>query len=275
MGNRHEDKANDSILIAKLNDIIEAETKKPIDQWDVDLIKECVDFLMELQGYEPLTSEELAQAETTLIQAAEQKAKPRFVKLKKQWFRAALIAACCAVALLSANIAAMTYGVNTASLLRKFSDEITDMFVGERYEKDGITIINNGKEVACDSVEKFLSDENTDVLYPTELPNRIEMKEVQIFNETNDDGVEYRYVIFNTDSPDVSLCASTKPNAGIDSTEDSYVTKKVVGTYNCFVSKDHILQYNFVHGDCFYIVKAKTHRQAIKIINNLSEIVQL
>ena len=61
MGNRQDFSAEKQSLKDKLMAIILLETSKDYKEMDSDLVTECVDFLMELEGKEKLTKKEIEQ----------------------------------------------------------------------------------------------------------------------------------------------------------------------------------------------------------------------
>ncbi len=274
MNNRHDDLLNNNELLALINAVVEAEIRKDTNEMDTDLIKECVDLLMELNNLEPLTAQQLAQAQDALIKIADKKCTPKLTLRKRKGLKAASIAACCALLILLANFVAMAFGVDTIAILKDFGDRIVEMFVGEEAEYKGITIIRNGSDLIYDTTEEFLLDQKLNVLYPTVYPEGTELKHIMMLDAIESDGIinseEYE-IVFATNLPEVSFYIFTSPNTDKAFLTDSTFTRKVINGYSCYISQDNTPQYNFVNGKYTYTITAQTHQDAILIINNLKE----
>ena len=83
---------SNQVLVEKLKAIIEFESSKPISEQDIDLIDECVDYLMELENGIELTDEELEKGKQQIYKLLDKKNKPQ----KQIRIKGLLIAACLA-----------------------------------------------------------------------------------------------------------------------------------------------------------------------------------
>ena len=155
-------------LIEKLRAIIEFESSKPISEQDVDLIDECVDYLMELENGTELTDEELENGKKQIYMLLDKKKKPQ----KKLRFKGLLIAACLAILMLLANFVALACGVDTISILKEWGNSIVEMIQGERVEHNDISIIKDEKKMFS-SIEELGNSVDFNFLYPTLLPEDI------------------------------------------------------------------------------------------------------
>ena len=130
-------------LVEKLRAIIEIESSKPISEQDVDLIDECVDYLMELENGIELTDEELESGKKHIYMLLDKNKKPQ----KKLRFKGLLIAACLAILILLANFVALACGIDTISILKEWGHNIVEMFEGEKEEYGGVTIIKENESI--------------------------------------------------------------------------------------------------------------------------------
>lgn len=163
-------------LVEKLRAIIEIESSKPISEQDVDLIDECVDYLMELENGIELTDEELESGKKHIYMLLDKNKKPQ----KKLRFKGLLIAACLAILILLANFVALACGIDTISILKEWGHNIVEMFEGEKEEYGGVTIIKENESLSFDSLEDFEKNTNFEILIPTVFPEGIELKKVKI-----------------------------------------------------------------------------------------------
>ena len=99
MGNRQDFSAEKQSLKDKLMAIILLETSKDYKEMDSDLVTECVDFLMELEGKERLTKAEIEKRVSEIPFKGKVTAINSYAKKKIRAKRIAIIAAVLAVLL--------------------------------------------------------------------------------------------------------------------------------------------------------------------------------
>ena len=97
MGNKQDFSAEKHSLKDKLMAIILLETSKPYKEMDSDLVTECVDFLMELEGKEKLTKSEIEQRVNAIPFKGKVTAIGSYTKKRLRAKRLAVIAAILAV----------------------------------------------------------------------------------------------------------------------------------------------------------------------------------
>lgn len=185
-------------LIAYLSLVRDQETEKPLNEADNDLIKACVELLLELQGKEVTLStediEELVRkipfADTEMIKTVNAKGKVRKFKKKKILLIAAVIAIL--VAILS--IVSIAFEWNIFDALKDKFGTVANAPAGVEQQENGITFERLGKDKMYNNVEEALEKENLDILIPKNLPNKKEIKSVNIheYEET-----KQIFVLFN------------------------------------------------------------------------------
>ncbi len=263
------------ILAEKIRTIIFLESAKSDDEIDIDLIEECVDFLMELEGREDISKEQIELAKNKVFNSAKSNIVNIHETKKKRSFKALLVAACIAVVLLVANFTAMAFGVDTVAILKEFGNCIVEMFAGEKDEFKGVTIIKNDVSLKYDSVEEFFKEEKLEVLYPTKFPDGVEFSHVQIVEKESkiETGKNYFNINFVTNSPETYMYITTEKGLFEKILQNKELNKKEIDGFTCYVKKDKFcIQYNIIHNNQVYAIVSPTEENIITIINNLREI---
>ncbi len=271
MTDRHSQTAENQELIKMLHAVVWAETQKALDKMDTELIKVCVDLLIKYENLEPLSPQQLKQAQDDLIKIAKEKDKPRLALCKRKSLKTILIAACCAVLLLVAALVSVSVGKDTWSKLSEFGNRIVELLVGEEAEDNGVTIIQNGEFESYDSLDQFLNNNDLNILYPTVFPSGIELTNIQVFNSSKIETENSSKILFFTNSKDIAFYIYADFDSSKDIVKNAFGTKKIINDYTCYILEDGIIQYDFVFNNYLYTVNASSHEEAIEIINNLKE----
>lgn len=266
MGNEYNATADIQPLKDKLTALILIETAKDYREMDSDLVKECVDFLMELEEKQKLTQEEIKQkvdaipfiGKVTTIGSQNKK------KIKAK--RLAIIAAVLALLLALFGLLASS-GDKALQAYMELGDAILDMPPGETVEFNGITIEGNVLETKkFDSVEAMLAAENIEILCPTWLPNGEKI-------------VSATYIRSSRDESYVLRCSDATYSIGIRFDIDElkaakqYSVEAEAGGYKFYYfAMDNYAQAELEHNGLVYSIKSYSKEELFKIIENLREI---
>ena len=273
MENEHSVIEDDEVLKRKLRAIIRTEAEKPIEEMDVDLIDECLDFLMELEGSEKIIKEQTEAGVNAVLEKLENKKHGK----KNFGFKALIAAACLAIILLAGNLAAMAFGIDTMSVYKQLGTALTYMLSGEEVDYSGITIIKENRSVNYKSIEDFLmSDRSDGILYPSMLPDGIKIKKIAVNDDKDEkNGVKdiHKNIFYVTNNYNVSIIAHTDPdflNSFLSSAEN--YNEEIVGNYKCYtIDLNKSFQCAFIYNDITYVIKSPSYEDAVKIIINLKE----
>ncbi len=264
------------ILAEKIRTIIFLESEKSDDEMDIDLINECVDFLMELEGREDLSKEQIESARNKVFNSAESNI-VNINRKKKRSLKALLIAACVVLfVLVTTLLSTVAFDWNGASILNELGNKVFDMFSGEKTELHGITVIQNGENTVYNSIEDFLEEKQMNVLYPTELPSGFNLKEIDIYDEPGLENPEkmYETVRYVTNSYEVSIEVTNNPDFKKAIIENENLSIEKINGFTCYTDNSTELlfaQSYIIIGDLTYTVTAQTKDDVLLIINNLEE----
>ena len=260
-------------LIAYLSLIRDQETEKPLDEADNDLIKACVELLLELQGKEVTLStediEELVRkipfADTEMIKTVNTKGKVRKFKKKKILLIAAVIAIL--VAILS--IVSIAFEWNIFDALKDKFGTVANAPAGVEQQENGITFERLGQERIYQSVEECFEKENIDVLIPKCSPDDLSINTIAVY-EINEK--EEIYISF--DKENFSCVIKNNSNIPIE-VVDNYNEIININNTTCYIfdMKDvGVVQVYFEYKNNCYKYTYNDKQVLLEIIENLEEI---
>lgn len=250
----------------KLMVIILLETAKDYKEMDSDLVTECVDFLMELEGKERLTKKEIEQRVKDIPFKGKVTALSSYAKRKIRAKRLAIIAAVLAVLIALFGIISVASGNTFSEMFRKMGESLYELLDGETMEYDNITFTKLNEKKTYSSIEELIKDEQIDILYPTWLPENEKIVKVWYLDEG---GLENYTLQCGTPKHSVEI------DLGTDVAEDITLEcqkKEFVGYLVYYEVKPQFAQANFIHKNNVYLVKTDTEDNLFRIIENLKEI---
>lgn len=268
MGKKNDFSAERQSLKDKLMAIILLETAKDHKEMDSDLVTECVDFLMELEGKEKLTKKEIEQRVSEIPFKGKVTAINSYAKKKIRAKRLAVIAAVLAVLLAIFSIIAISFTNPEDNLIKRYTNYIIDVMNGGEHKNfEDIELIKHDESKLFSSVEELEKHENIKILFPTWLPedNRI-TKCCYCFDEING---EY-YVLYCQDP----MCSiSIDVDKKISETIQTNRPMKKIGEHTVYIIDNSTsIQCMFEYkGNC-YSFCSDTEENLLKIIENLKEI---
>lgn len=266
MENNHDRTAENQTLKDKLMAIILLETAKDYKKMDSDLVTECVDFLMELEGKERLTKEEIEQRVNEIPFKGKVTALNSYAKKKLRAKRIAVIAAVLAVLIALFGIFAIGSGDTVTEFFRQMGNSIHEFLDGGPKEHDNITFYKNDEIIIYSSLEEFQRSEDIDILYPTWLPENEKIIKIRYLMQ----GETVRYLL-QTEIPEHSI--SINVNADLDGDfKLNCEQKEIAGFSIYYIKTTQFVQANFICDNNCYCVKTDTEDNLFKIIENLKEI---
>lgn len=251
----------------KLMAIILLETSKAYNEMDSDLVKECVDFLMELEGKERLTKEEIQKRVNEIPFWGRAEAIGLYVNRRLRTKRLALIAAVIALIIALLGIIAIGSGDPSDELVRMLTwEDMKDWLPGTSKDFGNITVYKADEAKIYSSIEEFAKSEEIEILYPTWLPK--DEKFLSVNYELYNGEEKYSYLTSNP------FCyIGVRLNKELPEETKEVCTKKEINgltVYYCKTPQFH--QANFVYENNYYSVTAYTEEDLFRIIENLKEI---
>ncbi len=266
MGNKQDMNASKQSLKDKLMAIILLETSKDYKEMDSDLVSECVDFLMELEGKEKLTKSEIEQRVNEIPFKGKVTAIGSYAKKKIRAKKLAVIAAILAVIVALFGIIAIASGNTFSSLLRNMGNSIHEWLENGSREYGDITLYKSNKTKRYSSFEELVEDEGIEILYPYWLPENEKIVNVWHLVE----GETERYLL-QCDVPIHTI--EIKVNYDLTETLKLNCIEKEIAGYTVYYKKHaQYIQANFVYNNNRYAVKSDNEDNLFRIIENLKEI---
>ena len=225
---------------------------------DLDLVAAYADAVLELDGIDPETDEEVR---TGIENILHKKTKSR----KRRRVRRVLFVAAAVILIAAYSAALMPLGTNDESLLHKWSFFLQQQEPGYRMEfGDYCTLIKGGKVVEYKSIRQFVRKTGADILVPTVLPDKIHFRKVVVTFNYWFDCPSVDYV---TGDPKVVIRVYIGyTHDGLDSWERT----EQIGGHVCGVAvADDWVQCDFNDGENGYTVSAHSYADMVSIVENL------
>ena len=230
MGNKNDFSAERQSLKDKLMAIILLETSKDYKEMDSDLVTECVDFLMELEGKERLTKAEIEKRVSEIPFKGKVTAINSYAKKKIRAKRLAVIAAVLAVLLAIFSILAISYGrVEDGLVGRGIRYIIEFMNGGDQLKFDNIELIKPNESKTFSSAEELVRHENIGILFPTWLPEDEKITKCYYYSEE----VIGEYYLLCCDNPMFSI--SIEIGKAISDEIKTDNPMKTIGKFNVYI----------------------------------------
>ena len=252
----------------KLLAVVLLETSKPYKEMNSNLVTECVDFLMELEGKERLTESEIEQRVENIPFIESDNI---FSKSKKRLRLKTLAVVAAVLAILFAVFTAVAVATSydpVMNLLKQISHTIIELTDGRSVDVGGVTINKPNETITYDTLEELLEKENIDVLYPMWLPDNEEITSVWFIDDIQSD-----YYILKCANAAYSINV-VLDNSISDEEKNSLNFKEIngKGVYYCYDSSEMCFQADFEYNGMLYSISAYTEDDLFKIIENLKEI---
>ncbi len=266
MRNKQDSSAERQFLKDKLMAIILLETSKGYKEMDSDLVTECVDFLMELEGKQRLTKSEIEQRVNEIPFKGKITAIGSYTKKRLRAKRLAVIAAVLAVIVALFGIIAIASGDFYQEFLRNMGNSIHEWLESGPKEHGDITLYKANETKTYSSIKNLVESEEIEILYPSWLPENEKIISVWHLVE----GESERYLLqcdIPTHGLEIDIGSGLTDNLKLNCTE-----KEVAGYLVYYEKTPQYIQANFVYKSNRYIVKSNTEDNLFRIIENLKEI---
>lgn len=255
--------------------IIDAELDKDPEERDYDLIEECSECERELptEGAGMSEKELAVGLERIKAQVSETEGKDiKIIKTKKKSKKSVrvivILAAAISVMLLSVTAMAISQGKSVGKFISENIQKIFNMDASEQIEEGGITLIKNGERLQYSSIEEVTTAMGYNILYPSYLPQGVNVEEIILTNTDDNDKTIISFV-----TNDIRL--SFRITIGDDSTFDYQTSSELykISFCDCYViKKEGSIQAIFYYKENKYDIKCNNYDELIKILDELKEI---
>ena len=255
--------------IQGLCQIIDNETDKPEEERDLALIGECSAYLRELSNAKEKGTQE--QKQRILQQIKARHNQPTAKILHPRWNNPKRIVAIALAAamMLSISIVAVIAKVKGYSSAWEYVIEniqnVNDMAPGETIESGEITLIKGGESIAYSSIEDLMQIEGYDILYPTMLPDGVEI--TGVFQQVVDKNHTIYALQFSDEN--LSVMVSNQKNLWQEDLEKH--TQITITNMLCYVKQlPNGLYQAIAYDDKYeYIISYSDYDDLIMILNSM------
>ena len=266
MRNEKEISTAKETLKDKLSAIILLESKKSFEEMDCELIDECVDFLMELEGKTRLSKGEIEQRVNAVPFNGKITELGSDTGKKFRAKRLAIIAAVIALIAVIFSMVSLASEDSFGNLLYRTGNSLVEILDKRDMDYKDVSIHKNDKTVIYQTVEEFVEAENTEILYPSWLPENVNVLNILCF-------IEEEKICYSI------LCSNSVYSVSIrpDITTDEEIKlnnpmKEINGFEVYYFTTDLLAQGTFMHNSTQYQVTASNEKELFEIIKNLKEI---
>ena len=249
----------------KLLAIILLETSKPFKEIDCNLVDECIDFLMEIEGRKRLSEKEIEQRigkipfKDNILKFNETARRKVTAK------RIAIVAAIMAIIIAIIGVMSIASEDIFGDLLAKFGKPFVEQLDTEAVKYGGVVMYNADETRDYDTIEELLKAEKIDMLYPSWLPEGVEIEFIRYVIEIEEP--EYS-INFNNPVHSVKMYPRKKLH---EEARTNFCTE-INGMKIYYFSKNDVTQGDFIYKNNQYTVTTDTLDNLFKIIENLKEI---
>ena len=245
---------------------IAKERKKPGFLQDQARIDKCLDTIAKLKNHKTEYSQEelKAKAEALLAKArAKEAAETAAAPARRYRLRPVLVAV---ILLVVVCICGATACGVIPSLRMWFAKIVNNP--GATVDDNGITYSYNGQAVIYKDINELLEKEQLDILYPSKLPEGVELKNVQrkMFN-----GQEKIFLVCNITDVNFAITIDFDDPFQPNSVYEKCVINDINVFYRKETEKNRYVAL-FLHDNNYYSITASDYESVFLILNNLKGI---
>ena len=267
-------KATKEQKIQWLCQMIDNETDKPEDEIDFALIDECSAYLRELSDKAAEATKEQKQRILQQIKAHHNQTATKSAKvLRPSWKTPRKIIAIAATIVLllalTLTVIAKVKGYSSAwEYVKDNLQKIAGMDAGDRVNEGNITLTKHDGVVTYNSIEELLQEEGYDIMYPSVLPEGVQIANISQAIVTVD---YYIYSIQFTDSA-ISITVSSGKRVSFDDVNryEKYETKEML--FYIEEVSENFYQATGCNGAYEYVICCDDYNKLITILNGMKGI---
>ena len=248
-----------------LQNAVDAELDKPENEQDLDFVAECVDIINHINRTSVEVTGDEIEGKIREIYLKVNSGK-NTGKIKRSRFciiKRVLAAACVALLILITPVAVMAavQSRSPVDILKEFGMTIFDLPYNEQVEVNGITFqrISPDNISEYDDIESLIQNEGLDILYPSWLPEGVEVTAVKISVVDDSEWIIFRF-------SDESVVYSVLQNANSAFETNSFALNSVSIIY---YHDDCYYYAQFEYNGYSYSLGSKTQTLLEKIINGI------
>lgn len=255
---------NDDDMKAAVEKILKKEQKKKGVYQDNELIEQCIDTILMLNGYDVdkinKNNELLIERGLCLINKKKSQKSIDSRKRTILYNEKLLFVLGIMLVLLITQLTAMAFGYNPVIEIYEF---FTSNGVLQKVNETGITYTYHDDTKTYTSINELIEKENLDIQYPTILPDGIEVQQIRKY--IVDDYNEY-FIVFNTDI--LLWQIDEKYSINIDYIE-FYETLNINNSNVYIIDQQDNYMAIFYHDNYEYSVTYNDYDTLIEIIKNI------
>lgn len=257
-------------LIEFFEFLLDKEISKPLGEMNSEVVDNYIKILLHLQDKHIELSPEFIDEQVRKIFHKEEAAVPETAKTTKKRYsknKIWLVAACVAILVALFSIISFSSEKSVKDVLEDFIGTFELIPFGEEITKDKVSYGKESRAKTYKSIEKLVKTEKVDLIYPTNIDEKIEL--ISVSEIDGKETIKFSYI-----NSDLSL--SIKLNAEISQQTKDFCNKKItlngIDYYLCIMEDINQVQAYFVHNGNLTTVITTTESDLMDILNNMEEI---
>lgn len=252
---------------------LDNEVSKPVGEMNTRVIDAYVEVLLDLQEkHIELSTEFINEQVRKIFHSEDEPAPPEAVKTIKKHFNKKkiwLVAACISILVALFSIACVANDWNVFDFLSEKFGSVHSAPVGEEQDFNGVSVWVCGENKNYSTIEDAFKAENIDVLYPSVLPEGLELTDIIFTRNNNSDEI---VLTFNDAELYIGIYCN-KPLS--EKAKDDATEIKEINSFTCFIYEMpdiNSYQISFEYKGDTYTFNHSNKELLIEIIENLEEI---
>lgn len=235
---------------------------------DMDIMRQCSEILDERSKSDKLNHDDILavinktkEEQVTIINA--DNACPSVVapqrKIRFVFKRIAIVAAAIIIMMTTTVAIAAAFGVNIFEYIKNIASEPD----GTTVNIDEFTFYNAKSTKKYNSIQEMVESENLDIMYPTRLPDGVDIESIRLTDNTNGNNM----VQISTNIVSVNIQIELRTSELISYFDKIYENNEVI----YYIRTKEACSATCYYKNNYYYISANTYEDLILIINNMKE----
>ena len=235
---------------------------------DMDIMRQCSEILDESSKSDKLNHDDILavinktkEEQVTIINA--DNACPSVIapqrKMRFVFKRIAIVAAAIIIMMTTTVAIAAAFGVNIFEYIKNIASEPD----GTTVNIDEFTFYNANGSKKYDSIQQMVDRENLDIMYPTRLPDGVDIESIRLTDVENDNDC----IQISTNIVSVNIQIELNASEITKFSEETYKHNEII----YYIHFEDVCMATCYYKNNKYYISANTYEDLILIINNMKE----
>lgn len=257
-------------LIEFFEFLLDKEISKPLGEMNSEVVDNYIKILLHLQDKHIELSPEFIDEQVRKIFHPEDFAEPETAKTTKKRYsknKIWLVAACVAILVALFSIISFSSEKSVKDVLEDFIGAYDIIPWGKEIDVGNETYGKESRAKTYKSIEKLVKTEKVDLIYPTNIDEKIELISVSEI-----DGKETINITFDNSDLFIRVALNSNLPQETVNAHDKKISIKGIDYYIFIMNDIPQTQAYFIHNDNLYVIIHTDEEALMEILNNMEEI---